>query len=418
MAFGVSSGPLINAGGALLFFLAGIVILAVAHRSRLGRRLGAFAVTFGLVYVFGNLVETNDPITAVAFIALGLVATVCLGRLILEVLRQVSPAARRRVAVLAIGAAVGAGVACAAFVALYLEEPGLLATDDDEGGLSIFPQVFLIEPLLLVLLAACAQAPLDGSLQHYKGRVMLGLAAGLFAVFIIFGAATTSQNQPGWAGLALEAVGLLLGGLAAFTAFLVLHGRPRGAERFARRTFAAIVFLGLFVCVGVAFAPEGDDPGPIDAIGPFGLLRTAGAVLLVLAVVKYDVLGVPLPRLVMRRGVLAGGALAVLFIVAQVAQNFLSAKYGLLMGGVLAGGFVFAASPIQRAIERSTERQKATAATSDAARAGYKAALRAAMRDGTLTRREERHLAEVALALGLSPVQSLDLRDEVEREGA
>ncbi len=56
-----------------------------------------------------------------------------------------------------------------------------------------------------------------------------------------------------------------------------------------------------------------------------------------------------------------------------------------------------------RAIERSSDRPKSNAAAPGSAVAGYKAALRAAMRDGTLTRREERHLAEVAMAWASAP---------------
>lgn len=415
MELNLSSGNLINAGGGFLFLVVGIgiLVLVVAREPRSGRRLGWFAVTFGLIYALANLLEGDDPpsaLLAVVLFALGLVATLCLGLLVAETLRQVPPAARRRVAALAIGVALGAGIIAVAFVAFILEDPGQWP-EIGPGFLVLFPLQFLVEPMLLVLLAACGQAPLDGSLPQYKGRLMIGLAAGLFAVHITVAAASANNPDPSWTGHLVDGVEMLFGALAASTALLVLRGRPPGADRVARRAFAAIVIVGL---VGGLLPLFGDQA---DAIGPFGIIRTVGAVLLVLAVVKYDVLDVSLPRIVVRRGPLAGGALAVLFVVAQVAQNFFSAKYGLLIGGVLAGIFVFAASPVQRAIERYSDRDKPEA-TSEAARAGYKAALRAAMRDRSLTRDEERHLAEVAMALGISPVQALDLRDEVERERA
>jgi hypothetical protein len=411
MEFVLSSGALISAGGALLFFLAGIVILAVGRKTRLGLRLGAFAATFGLAYVVTNVVSYGvDPVAVMVHLVPELAAAVCLGILIVEVLRPVSRAGRTRVAVLAAGIGLSVGIASVGFAMVRLEDPG--PETSFVSSLGIFPLVFLVEPLLLVLLAASGQAPVDGSLPRYKGRLMLGLAAGLFAVGITMATAVSSNRDPDWKGLAEDGVGLLFGALVAGTAWLVLRGRPPGAERFATRAFVTIVLVGLAGCLS-AFLPDST-----EAIGPYGIIRSVGAVLLVLAVVKYDVLGVPLPRLVVRRGALAGGALAVLFIVAQVAQNFFSAKYGLLMGGILAGGFVFAASPIQRAIERSSERHKGGTVASVSAIAGYKAALRAAMRDGLLTHREERHLAEVATALGISPVQALDLRDEVQRESA
>jgi hypothetical protein len=417
MEFNLSSDAVINAGGALLFFLAGIAILAVGRRSRLGLRLGAFAVTFGLAYVVGNLVAyAEDPRTVAVRLVPALAAAVCLGILIVEVVRQASTAARGWVIVLAAGFGLGMMVAGFAVAASLLQD-GWESTAGTSPSVDFplmdFPVIFVVEPLLVVLLAASAQAPPDGSVQRYKGRLLLGLSGGLFAVCITMVTAVFPERPvPDWTASALDGVGLLFGVLIALTTWLVLRGRPPGAERFARRAFVALFLVALLGCLAPTL------PDAVGAIGPYGILRTAGTVLLVLAVVKYDVLGIPLPRLVVRRGPLAAGALAVLFIVAQVAQNFFSAKYGLLMGGVLAGGFVFAASPVQRAIERYFDRPKPNPTASGSAHSGYKAALRAAMRDGTLTRREERHLAEVAVALGISPVQALDLRDEVERERA
>ncbi|MHB1261900.1 MAG: hypothetical protein ACYC2H_09325 [Thermoplasmatota archaeon] len=405
MAFDFSSGELINAGGAFLFLLAGIAILAVARQARLGLRLGAFAATFGLAYVAGNLVRDDGPVSAAVLLATALAAAVCLGLLILEVLRTTSRTARRRVALLASGLCLGAGIALAVVLALAVGGALQLEGSTTGGTLAGFLQVFVIEPLLLVLLAASAQAPVGGSPAQYKGRLLVGLAAGLFAANIMMDAAAASSPDAGWLGSVEDGIGLLFGVLVGFTAWLVQRGCPPGEERFARRAFAAILVVGFLGCLQALFAEETAN------LGPYGIMRSIGAVLLVLAVVRYDVLGVPLPRLVVRRGALAGAALAVLFIVAQVAQSF-TAKFPLLMG-VLAGALVFAASQIQRAIERASSQPKASTAV-----AGYKAALRAAMRDGTLTRREERHLAEVAVALGISPVQALDLRDEVEREHA
>jgi hypothetical protein len=415
MEFNVSPGAIINAGGGFLFLLVGIAILVVARQTRLGRRLGLFAASFGLAYALANILLFNEDVDSVAAAVLllvpGFVPALCLGFLIVEVARDLAPPAKRRVALLAAAIGLAAAVAAVVFVALVareVDDPGLVTVDGT--SVLVLPLIWLVEPFLLVLLAAASQPETgEWSLRRYKGRMLLGLAAGLFAANIVMVTAAAAGPQQDWTGPAIKGAGLLLGVLVACTAWMVLQGRPPGTETFARRAFVAIVVVGVAGCLQQAF-PE------TEAIGLFGIIRTVGAVLLVLAVVKYDVLGVPLPRLVVRRGVLAGGALAVLFIVAQVAQNFFSAKYGLLMGGVLAGTFVFAASPIQRAIERSSDHRNPNAGAT--AGAGYKAAVRAAMRDGMITRREERHLAEVAVALGISPVQALDLRDEVEREHA
>jgi hypothetical protein len=119
--------------------------------------------------------------------------------------------------------------------------------------------------------------------------------------------------------------------------------------------------------------------------------------------------------------VLATGALASLFIVAQVAQNFLAAQYGLLMGGVVAGTVVFAASPIQRAMEAKTSRRSseptAIAAAPVARREQtYRKALRLAMRDRKLTAEEESHLFELAEDLGIGAGRAFQLKREIEEE--
>src|SRR5690349_5629462 len=116
MVLNLSSGALISAGGALLFFLAGIVILAVGGRTRLGLRLGAFAATFGLAYVLTNVVSYDvDPVSVIVHLVPELAAAVCLGFLIVEVLRPASRTGRTRVAVLAAGIGLGVGIAAVGF---------------------------------------------------------------------------------------------------------------------------------------------------------------------------------------------------------------------------------------------------------------------------------------------------------------
>ena len=149
--------------------------------------------------------------------------------------------------------------------------------------------------------------------------------------------------------------------------------------------------------------------------GVFGILRTIGVIFLVVAVVKDNLLGIPLPRLVVKRGVLAGAALAILFIVAQVAQNVFSAQYGLLGGGVIAGTFLFAASPVQRAFERRQTGDPVPRGGENRAEASYRKAVEWALRDGKLNRDEEGHLHELAHNLGITGVRAHAILVDVER---
>jgi hypothetical protein len=126
-----------------------------------------------------------------------------------------------------------------------------------------------------------------------------------------------------------------------------------------------------------------------------------------------------------RRSTAAAGALALLFVVAQVAQNFFSAEYGLLSGGIIAGTFLFAASPIQKRIERMGERKPGANASIAAVSPGandeaYRHAVRFALRDRQLEPAEELALADLAERLGVGARRATEIRLEVqaERKGA
>lgn len=155
-----------------------------------------------------------------------------------------------------------------------------------------------------------------------------------------------------------------------------------------------------------------------------GALQTVAWAVLAFAVLRRGLLGRDLPRIVVARGPLAAGALAALFVVAQVAQNFFSAEYGLLTGGIVAGAFLFMAQPLQRMAERLATGERAASSPAPASRpeaeAGredaYRSALRFALRDRVLTRAEELHLHEIAEHMGISGRRAHELLMEIEAE--
>ncbi|MEA3165207.1 MAG: hypothetical protein QOJ26_51, partial [Thermoplasmata archaeon] len=197
----------------------------------------------------------------------------------------------------------------------------------------------------------------------------------------------------------------------------------RSGDRFASRM--ALVWPGAGVLAYLyLLAANSRADLYYDPWGLLGVCRLVGWAVLVFGIVKLDVLGIELPHFVVRRGAVAGGALALLFIVAQLAQNFFSAEFGLLSGGVIAGTFLFAASPLQRAFERMGERT--TKAISEPAapafhqptprqEEAFREAVRFALRDHRLTGEEEVRLFRVAEALGISAGRAMELRHEVER---
>lgn len=128
-----------------------------------------------------------------------------------------------------------------------------------------------------------------------------------------------------------------------------------------------------------------------------------------------------------RRGLLVGAA-ATTFGMTWVTQNFLSAEYGLLMGGVIAGTLLFAVNPIQRAVERLAEkavpvsRMEGDGGPSPMAGAtarrdeDFRNALRLALRDRKIKVEEERQLFRLAETLGIGAARAFELRLEVDAE--
>jgi hypothetical protein len=217
---------------------------------------------------------------------------------------------------------------------------------------------------------------------------------------------------PLWTLLAVVAV--WLGYLAAFfggaTRWLFATG---GSDsRIARNVFLSFCLATALGEMAVSFLATGLD----DAM--FGVNRTIAAVVLALTIFRYDILSTPLPASTLRRGALASVALATLFVVAQVAQNFFAAQYGLLLGGVIAGCFLFAAQPVQRMIERRSERRVGVQPASSQSELVFKAAVRTAISEGPVTSAQERHLSEVAHHLGIGAMDMIRLKQEVEAEGA
>lgn len=91
-------------------------------------------------------------------------------------------------------------------------------------------------------------------------------------------------------------------------------------------------------------------------------------------------------------------------------------------GRLAAGALLFAANPIQRAMERLTDGgERAPAARADAPQGSgtaeredaYRHAVRLALRDRTLTREEERHLLRLAYHLGVPTPRAMQIHDMV-----
>jgi hypothetical protein len=413
MDFIITLSSVVNAAGGFLFLLAGVLSLLLAGRHRRGRSIGAFATAFGATYVFQNLILARGDLASVLLAVCFGATTLIQAWLVWELSRALPVTAKRRVALVALAA----GVLWAASLALAFLRPDLISGMASRPTSTIFAGMMLQAQQLAMIPVIAAAGYGMRHAPDADGEAALAcfvLAIGPIGMFLILG-----PNSPGlgadylvfgparfWIGLAFLAWSVLYIGAAATTRF-----RQAGARTgLARWTFAILMAAGLVGPIArLIMAPSFTSDG-----GSYGIIRTVGVVFLALGVLRYDLLGARLRGLAAKGGLVATVALCVLFIVAQVLQNFLSTEYGLLLGGVLAGVLLFAASPVQRAMERRTGATK-NAAAGEADRA-FRNAVELAFRDRLFDDREELVLAELADRLGLTARRATEIRLSVERE--
>lgn len=154
--------------------------------------------------------------------------------------------------------------------------------------------------------------------------------------------------------------------------------------------------------------------------GAMGVVEVAAAFAMAVALLRHRPFGISPPTFAKAGGAATATALAALFIVAQIAQNFLSAEYGLLMGGAVAGAFLFAATPIHRALEGRRARTPGTDSVAVSrgtnSEEAYRKALRIALRARALTREDEIQLYELADDLGIRAGRARALFAEIEKD--
>lgn len=410
MALDLSAASLIRAGSGALYLGLGVALLASRRRADVAvASLAVLALCSGATFVLVNVFSPDPVLGPVAIAARGACWLVAGGAAVVYAW-QASP--RARAPWILLGMATGAAL----FLAGSLGEPDREASFWAIRGVAsaIGIGVFVMLP------PALAAGSIGAPPQRVRANA---LVASAFAVYIGYSAGNgilgeASSFGPREAIVVIVATGL---GVALWLAVTAQGGgRP---ARNAALLPAAGMLAGMLAISFVGTSGMGSDGLPRDW-GGVGIARILGWTILVYAIVKADILNLDLGKRSIDRSTLAAGALALLFIVAQVAQNFLSASYGLITGGIVAGAFLFAAQPLQRAMERITEgprngqaqaRGPAGASASESKREAYRRALRVALRDRVLTPEEEVELAHVAHELGLSAPEAVALKHDVER---
>lgn len=136
------------------------------------------------------------------------------------------------------------------------------------------------------------------------------------------------------------------------------------------------------------------------------------AVIIYVPLVAYGVLRVQLFDIDLRikrslkRGTVAAAFVATFFIVSEFASNYLSSQFGTVLGVLGTGALVFFLDPIQRAAERlSNAAMPNTVATPEYESFRklqvYDSAIRAALEDGHISKRQRRVLDSMIESMGI-----------------
>ena len=189
----------------------------------------------------------------------------------------------------------------------------------------------------------------------------------------------------------------------------------RGAHARLART-VVLLHLGIFGLAALLFLANNQAAWTLGA--------AASTVLLGYAVLRGQMHGLDLKvRFAIKTSTVAAIFLAVLFIVANIAQNFLGGQYGVVVGGAAAGLLFFAMAPIQRAAERLAERAVPAVAPASAPLGGfnqreasYRDAVQFALRDRRLSRAEEVKLHGLAEQLGIGAKRAHEILVQAESE--
>lgn len=399
----VDLSTIVRGASGVVFVLFGIACAILARRTGADRAsawaLAFFATGFGMAFALVNLNNALDGRSATPLTHAGFASWLVAFAGALAFARRALPSEPREAA-FAIG--IGAAHGLAAALPLLLDPAASISAQrvPPEAQLSAYLSQVVLRLLAGILLAIAFALLARGLAQPQRRRALVPLALGLgIYAAPLHGFVLASPPIPGL-GVA-QVVGSLALGL------LVVRWLLAAERGLGRAGVAAALALGAVTLLAMVEATLVE-----DALRRYinGVTRTIAVALIALAVFRHDALRAGLAARTADRATRATVGLAVLLVVAQVAQNYLTSAGGLLLGSVLAGALLFAAAPLQRAFEGRGSDEASKLAT-------YRDAVRYALRDGVVTRKEEMHLAALAQQLGIGAADALRTRHEDEREG-
>lgn len=398
MVFGLTTGGLVRAASGLLFVLFALVCAFLARRPGVDRRvawgLTLFCAGFGTGFILNNLsVQRNAAIAVPGVSLLAIAWYAATGGVVLLASRYAARPSHAWIALGIVGAYAGTGSG--------------LALSDPSALLAQFAVIPSAAPMFLasqlgqrVLTAASLAFVALLALRASDGERAPPTIVLLAAAFAIYPAIAQGVNLPTPTNALTWTVRLFILLVLALTVALWLRALEHGAGRGALLPAFAIPAAALGGMLDTALQ---DDPNTRFGLG---IARSVALLLVALAIFRHDLLGAGLRTRTAHRASGAAVGLALTIIVAQVAQNYVQAEYGLLLGGVIAGALLLLAAPVERALGSRVDGGKEDS---------FRAAVRMALKDGHVTREEDRDLVVLADHLGIRPARAYELRDEEER---
>lgn len=269
------------------------------------------------------------------------------------------------------------------------------------GSLAVayWAEVFLFTFLCCLLGGYSLFAALRSRIVSEAEARALAAIGGAFSIYALayFFAAVPVEAQ-------LAVVVCAIPFFAALVAWARARSGPAGGA--ATTVFVALFAIGLVV---ILFERPGRD------VGTVGIARVASLGLLAYGAFRWGALDGGARRVRDHQAALLTAFLVLLLIVAQIAQNFFSSQYSLVLGGIVSGALVLAARPIERALD--ARRPVRSVEVRDAAKErSFLAAARRFDSDAHASREDERELMVLAEHLGIPASRAYELRDQVERE--
>lgn len=157
----------------------------------------------------------------------------------------------------------------------------------------------------------------------------------------------------------------------------------------------------------------------ITMVALMAFWTTSLTLIVTYAVVRHELFGIESKiKWTVKRGTMAAIFLGIFFVVAQIAQNLLSERFGWWLGGAAAGLLLFAVAPLQRFAQRVADAaMPGVKPFSDLQKSEryemYREMATNAWIDGSLSKKERRILDGAAHRLGLRPDEVVVIEREV-----